>query len=143
MSGLDMHSDFLTADEYREMQAGASGTFSGVGIELGSRDGWPMVVTPLAGGPADAAGVRAGDRIASVDGVPTQGRSPSDMVKLLRGERGTQVKVGLLRAGLSVPVEIGITRDTVRTQSVAGRLEGDKVGDKVTRGVWRDGALLP
>jgi carboxyl-terminal processing protease len=105
-------SDLATAD--------LRGTFDGAGIELDQRDGKYTVVAPLAGSPAEQAGIRPGDAIVSVDGQALDGLSLQEISRRIRGPRGSTVMLGLLRDGQAL--ELSVVRDTIKVESVRGRL---------------------
>src|SRR5690606_5833723 len=73
LSGLDPHSAYLDADAFRELQVGTQGEFGGLGIEVGTEDGFVKVVSPIEDTPAARAGVKAGDLIIKIDTKPTKG----------------------------------------------------------------------
>ncbi|HVM32411.1 MAG TPA: S41 family peptidase [bacterium] len=123
---LDPFSQFMTPDEYKDMQTETSGKFGGLGIEIAIKDERLTVMTPIEGTPADKAGVRSGDKIIKIDGKPTDGMGINDAVKLLRGKVGTSVTVTLLREGLNEAFDVTLTRDVIKVQSVRSyRLPGD------------------
>jgi carboxyl-terminal processing protease len=93
----DPYSVLLTPDRYGRVRETASGRYAGVGIELDIRDGFVTVITPLAGTPADSAGIRPGDRIAAVDGKPILGFTMEEAQQVLRGPTGTKVRLTLER----------------------------------------------
>ena len=95
---LDPHSAFLRPELYRAMKEETSGEFEGVGLELGLRDARLTVVAPLAGSPGARAGIEPGDRLLSIDGVPTDDMPLAEAVRRLKGRAGSSVKLGLQRA---------------------------------------------
>jgi carboxyl-terminal processing protease len=100
------------------------GSFEGIGVELDRRDGQLKVVSPIAGSPAERAGVRSGDVIVAVDGHDIAALTMDDISGRIRGARGTSVALGLLRDGARL--DIVVVRDTIRVESVRSRLvEGD------------------
>jgi carboxyl-terminal processing protease len=118
LQGLDPHSQFLDADAFKEMQATSSGEFGGIGIEIGSEDGFLKVVAPIEDTPADRAGIKAGDYIMKVDGTSLRGVSINDAIKKLKGKPGSNVQLTIARRNENKPLEFSITRDTIRTKSV-------------------------
>ncbi|TVP87349.1 MAG: S41 family peptidase [Thioalkalivibrio sp.] len=118
LSGLDPHSAYLDEQEFRDLQVGTSGEFGGLGIEVGMEDGFIKVIAPIDDTPASRAGVRAGDLIIRLDDTPVKGMSLSDAVSQMRGERGTDITLTIMRDGLDAPERITITRDVIRVQSV-------------------------
>jgi carboxyl-terminal processing protease len=96
------------------------GSFDGIGVELDRRDGQLKVVSPIAGSPAERAGVRSGDVILAVDGQDVTALSMDTISGRIRGPRGTSVALGLLRDGARL--DVTVARDTIRVESVRGRL---------------------
>ena len=126
VSTLDPFSQFMSPDDYKEMQVETSGEFGGLGIEIGLKDDHLTVITPIEGTPAERAGLMAGDRIVRIGEEKTDGMTVTDAVKRLRGEKGTKVTITLLREGLPETFDVTITRDTIKIQSVRSyRLPGD------------------
>ena len=93
----DPYSTLLTPDRYRRLRETTTGRYAGVGIELDMRDGFVTVIAPLAGTPADSAGIKPGDRIATVDGKSIMGMSMEDVQQALRGATGTKVRLTVER----------------------------------------------
>lgn len=118
MTNLDPYSDYLTPEEYEELQTGIKGEFGGVGIEISMEDGILTVVTPLEDTPAFRAGILAGDRILEIDSKSAEGLSLTDSVRLIRGKPGTKVRLLVLHKGESRPVEIILTREVIKLNSV-------------------------
>ena len=121
LSGLDPHSTYLIPDDYQELQAGTSGEFGGLGIEVGMEDGFIKIIAPIDDTPAQRAGVEAGDLIIRLDDTPVKGMSLTDAVKVMRGEPGTDIVLTIVREGVDRPIEITITRDVIRVTSVRSR----------------------
>lgn len=125
-SELDPHSTYLDADAFKEMESMTQGGFGGLGIEIGSEEGRPKVISPIEDTPAAKAGVMAGDIITHIDGKATKDMSLNDAVKLMRGEPQTAVTLTILRAGRDKPLDITIVRDHIKVKSVRGKnLEND------------------
>ena len=121
LSGLDPHSSYLIPDDYQELQAGTSGEFGGLGIEVGMEDGFVKVIAPIDDTPAQRAGVEAGDLIIRLDDTPVKGMSLADAVKVMRGEPGTDIVLTIVREGEDRPLRITITRDVIQVTSVRSR----------------------
>ena len=121
LSGLDPHSTYLVPDDYQDLQAGTSGEFGGLGIEVGMEDGFVKVIAPIDDTPAQRAGVEAGDLIIRLDDVPVKGMALSDAVKVMRGRPGTDIVLTIVREGTDRPIRITITRDVIRVTSVRSR----------------------
>jgi carboxyl-terminal processing protease len=96
------------------------GSFDGIGVELDRRDGQLKIVSPIAGSPAERAGVRSGDVIVAVDGQDVTPLSMDAISGRIRGARGTSVVIGLSRDGARL--DVTVVRDTIRVESVRGRL---------------------
>jgi carboxyl-terminal processing protease len=122
LSGLDPHSAYLDEKEFRDLQVGTSGEFGGLGIEVGMEDGFIKVISPIDETPASRAGIRAGDLIIRLDDTPVKGMSLSDAVNMMRGKRGTDITLTIMREGADAPLRITITRDIIRVQSVRSEL---------------------
>jgi len=122
LAGLDPHSAYLVPDDYKELQAGTSGEFGGLGIEVGMEDGFVKVISPIDDTPADRAGVKAGDLIIRLDDTPVKGMALSDAVKIMRGKPGTDIVLTIVRDGEDKPLSITITRDVIRVTSVKSRM---------------------
>ncbi|MEF3192753.1 MAG: S41 family peptidase [Halothiobacillaceae bacterium] len=122
LAGLDPHSAYLDPEEFKELQAGTSGTFGGLGIEVGMEDGFVKVIAPIDDTPAQRAGLQAGDLIIRLDDKPVQGMSLNDAVKLMRGEPGTKIKLTVVRKGLEKPLELSLERAIIRVKSVKSRV---------------------
>lgn len=121
LQGLDPHSTFMTADEYKEMQETTSGEFFGVGIEISLENGQVVVVTPIEDTPAFRAGVQPGDVILSIDGQPAQELSLQEVVSRIRGAKGTEVELGILHSDAKSPQNVRIVRDSIPLVSVKSK----------------------
>ena len=117
---LDPHSNYISAEDLVAINEQLEGNFDGIGVEFMILDDTIVVVTPLAGGPSEAAGIRAGDKIVAIEDSIVAGKNldTRDIFALLRGERGTDVKVGILRFGQSDLIDFTITRDKIPVHSV-------------------------
>src|ERR1700722_7872975 len=122
VSSLDPYSAYLDGDEYDDIKISSSGEYSGVGIEVAMEDGQVVVVAPFEGSPAAEAGIRSGDVIASIDGVPLNPTSLVDTIGRMRGKEGTSVKIGILRQGSTEPKVFTLKRSKVELHSVRSEL---------------------
>ena len=122
LAGLDPHSAYLVPEDYKELQAGTSGEFGGLGIEVGMEDGFVKVISPIDDTPAYHAGVKAGDLVVRLDDTPVKGMALSDAVKIMRGKPGTDIVLTIVRDGVDRPLNITITRDVIRVTSVKSRM---------------------
>ncbi|MGM0677180.1 MAG: S41 family peptidase [Pseudomonadota bacterium] len=122
LSGLDPHSTFLNSDEFSELQIGTQGEFGGLGLEVGMEDGFVKVISPIDDTPASRAGMRAGDLIIRLDDTPVKGMTLNEAVSKMRGPKGSDITLTVVREGREAPFEVEITRDTVRVQSVRSEM---------------------
>lgn len=128
LTTLDPHSSLLTSEAGKELQVEIKGTFGGIGLQLTTKDGFLTVIAPIDDTPAFQAGIKPGDRIVKINGVPTVGLSIDDAVKRLRGERGSWVDLAILRAGWDSPRNFELMRNTVTMKSVRSQMLGDGIG---------------
>jgi carboxyl-terminal processing protease len=119
---LDPHSSYMKPESFKDLQIETQGSFSGIGIELTQKDGVLMVVSPIEGTPAFKKGVQAGDRIIKIDDQYTKDLSLIEAVDLLRGAKGTEVSISILRKGWTEVQEITLVRDEIPLHSVKARL---------------------
>ena len=122
VSSLDPYSAYLDGEEYDEVKISSSGQYSGVGIEVSMEDEEVVVVAPFEGSPAAAAGIRSGDVIASIDGIPVNTATLADTIGRMRGQEGTSVKIGILREGSAEPLQFTLKRSRVELRSVKAEL---------------------
>jgi carboxyl-terminal processing protease len=128
LGSLDPHSSFMDPAEYKEMQVDTSGSFGGLGIEIGVKDDVLTVISPMDDTPASRAGILADDKIVAIDGQSTEDMSLNDAVKHMRGPKGTKVTISVLRAGFTAPKEFVLTREVIKVKSVKSRKLGDDIG---------------
>ena len=113
---LDPHSSLLPLDDFEDLQIDTKGKFTGIGIHITMQDGFVTVISPIEDTPAHNAGIQARDRIIKVDGKST--RDLRNAVNMMRGPKGTKVKVTILREGVKKPLEFELVRDVIPIQSV-------------------------
>ncbi|MFC4728391.1 S41 family peptidase [Coralloluteibacterium thermophilus] len=119
---LDPHSAYLDSEESSALDEAASGAYDGVGVELVQQpDRTLRVIAPIDDTPAARAGVRAGDVITAIDGRPISADSVDGATTELRGPPGSRVRLTILREGEPGPIELTITRETIRIVSVRAR----------------------
>ena len=114
----DPYTFFLSPDDNKQSKADLGGRFEGIGASLGLLNSRIIVIAPIKGSPAEKAGVRAGDYIQKVDGQATKNWSLPQAVSKIRGNKGTTVKLGLLRVGRPDEIEVSIIRDEIKVISV-------------------------
>lgn len=122
LAGLDPHSTYLDAEEYKELREGTTGQFGGLGIEVGLENGFVKVIAPIDDTPAQRAGVKAGDLIVRLDDKPVKGMSLQEAVRIMRGTPGTPIELTIAREGEAQPLKIKIIRDIIRVKSVKSRV---------------------
>lgn len=113
----DPHSIFMEPAATDEFAKELAGKFEGIGAEIGIKKGNLVVIAPLPGSPAEKAGLESGDRIIGIDEVDTTGMALDDAVSRIRGDKGTKVKLHILRGAESEPRVFEIMRDTITVQS--------------------------
>ncbi len=118
LASLDPYSQFLTPDSHKEIQIETEGKFGGIGVEISVKDDVLTVISPISRTPAAKAGLKPGDRIAKIDSVSTRGMSLDSCVKLLRGKPGSIVNLTIVREEEGRMLEISITRDIVKVESL-------------------------
>lgn len=120
LGALDPHSAFLDEQTLKEMEDDTHGSFGGIGIQLGFRNGILSVIAPIEDTPAFRAGLHAGDRIVEIDGQKTADMTLREAVNLLRGPKGEPVTVRLQRDGREEAWDVTIVRDEIDVKSVKG-----------------------
>jgi len=128
VAGLDPHSSYLAPDDFGSLQESTSGRFGGLGIEVGMKDGFIHVISPIDDTPASRAGLQSGDLIIKIDDTPVQGMGLSEAVDRLRGEIGTSVRLSIMRDSADAPFEVEIERAAIKSSSVKSRLLADGYG---------------
>jgi carboxyl-terminal processing protease len=121
LTTLDPHSAYLPPEPYKEMTFQISGSFGGVGIELGMKDGRLVVISPIDDTPALRAGIQANDFIVKIDNTSTRGMNTSAAVKLMRGEKGTPVTLAIQRGDSPRPLVFNLIRDIIKIKSLKAR----------------------
>ena len=124
---LDPHSAFLSPKICTQLRQETSGSFAGVGIEIGLRRNRLTVIQPIIGTPAFNAGIKSRDYISAIDGKDTLGMSLMEAVELIRGKIGTTVVLSVERKGVDKPIVIPIVRDKIDEHSVKADLLPGKI----------------
>jgi carboxyl-terminal processing protease len=119
----DPYTRYMDAKSFKDFSQDAQGFFFGIGIFIDIREGHLIVVQPIEGTPAHRAGLRAGDRIRTIDGVTTDGMALQEAVSRIRGAAGSKVKIGIGRQTQNLDVEITRARVQVVTVQGAGTLD--------------------
>ncbi|PSR08746.1 MAG: carboxyl-terminal protease [Bacteroidetes bacterium] len=117
---LDPHSNYIPAEDLIAINEQLEGNFDGIGVEFMMLDDTITVVTPLAGGPSEAVGIQAGDKIVMIEDSIVAGKklSTPDIFSLLRGEKGTEVDISIRRIDQDKLLKFTITRDKIPVHSV-------------------------
>lgn len=115
---LDPHTNFLPPDIYKDFENETSGEFGGLGIEISVQNSVLTIISPIEDTPAWEAGIKAGDKVISVDGKSTKGLSLVEASQLMRGKKGTKTILTVVRDGEEAPKDITITRGQVKIKSV-------------------------
>lgn len=119
LSQLDPHSTYLSPDQTRQMMAEQRGEYSGIGLTVTSHEGHLTVVSAIEDGPGARKGVRSGDVITHIDGVPTSESDYESNVRKLRGPQGTKVTITIEREGIAGSFDVQIIRDRVSLKSIS------------------------
>lgn len=124
LSNLDAHSAYLPPKDYEDLRAKTSGSFSGIGITVGMKDGALTIIAPLDDTPAKKVGLKSGDIILKIDDKPTLDMKIDQAVSLMKGKKGTKVTLTIVRAGETKPLKFEIKRDDVKVRStLVSRIE--------------------
>lgn len=113
---LDPHSQFLDADEYRDIRISTTGSYTGIGVEVNEKDSIITVITPMAGSPAARSGMRSGDQIVAVDGDAVEPERLHETIRRMRGRAGSKISVTVLRDEETILHEM--RREVIRVASV-------------------------
>ncbi|MFA5838522.1 MAG: S41 family peptidase [Candidatus Paceibacterota bacterium] len=122
----DPYTVFFPPKEAEIFKTSIDGNFSGVGMEIAVKDNQLVVMAPLKGTPAEKVGMRSGDKIMSVDGKSTTGLNVEEAVQMIRGEKGTRVKLTVVRNG-GKSFDVEIIRDTINIPTIDTKLREDGV----------------
>ncbi len=129
LEDLDPHSRYIPASEVEQTEEPLTGSFEGIGIEFNIVEDTIVVVSAIPGGPSEEVGLRAGDKIIRIDGESAVGFTTTQVMKTLRGPKGTRVVVTVRRAGVDDSLTFVITRDKIPLRSVdAAYLIQDTIG---------------
>lgn len=128
VGSLDSHSSFMAPEEFKELQIETKGSFSGIGIEITLKDNILIVVSPIEGTPAYRAGLQAGDRIIKIDGQNTKNMNLLDAVRKIRGAKGSNVTLTIIRENVDRPKTFSLVREIIPIRSVRARFFDDGIG---------------
>ena len=127
LSDLDPHSEYLASDQLEALQDDTSGTYAGLGLEVQMIDGLLTVIAPIDETPAARAGMRSGDVIVEIDGLPVDVDSTVEAVDMLRGAPGSDVQLSVFREGAE-PFRVQLKREVISVASVRSRMVADGIG---------------
>jgi carboxyl-terminal processing protease len=128
VQGLDPHSAYMTKEEYEDLLVETEGSFSGIGIEITLKDNILTVVSPIEDTPAYIAGMKAGDKIIKIEDKLTLDMNLQDAIKLIRGPKGSELKLTISREGVDKPLVFTIVRDVIPLKSVKSYNLGNDIG---------------
>jgi carboxyl-terminal processing protease len=121
VDSLDPHSEFLESKDNQELEEDLDGEYGGIGIEVEMHKGAFAVVAPIPGSPGDRAGILAGDEIVGIDGKTVDRAMPMEtVVNRLRGKPRTHVRIGLVRPGTALRLDLDLVREVIKVVSVRG-----------------------
>ncbi len=118
MKTLDGYSQFLDPESFKEITEETKGEFGGIGIEIGMRKGVLTVITPMEDTPAFEAGIKSGDKVVKIGDKVTRDLSLDDAVKLLKGDAGTEITLGIVREGVDDVLSFTIKRAIIKLKSI-------------------------
>jgi carboxyl-terminal processing protease len=121
LASLDPHSAYLTPDLYRDLEVETRGSFGGLGIEITIKNDVLTVVSPIEGTPAYDAGVKPGDEIIKINDDFTKGMTLTDAVKMMRGPKGSKIRLTLHREGIPDLFTVSVVRDVIKIKSVRNK----------------------
>lgn len=124
----DPYSEFFTPEAFKEFNETASGNFGGIGVVIIMRDNYVTAVSVLEGSPAERAGIKAGDKFVQIDGKDITNKTITEVSKLLRGEKGTKVEIGVLRNGIRQVLKFDVERETIEINPIEYEIMEDNIG---------------
>jgi len=113
----DPHSAYLSPELLAKLSERTSGRYAGIGAQIDARDNWIVIVAPLPGGPAEAAGIQSGDRILDLNGKDVRGVTVDEAQRTLRGDPGSVVHLTIERPGVTAPLKFTLTRREIHVRS--------------------------
>jgi carboxyl-terminal processing protease len=125
----DPHTAYLAPRRFDRLTESTTGNYPGLGLEVDARAEGITVVAPIPGGPAEAAGIRTGDRIIAVEGASTRSWTVEEAARAIRGKPGTSVSITVERPGLAMPLPFTLTRKEIHRQAIRRAVVlGDSIG---------------
>lgn len=121
LSGLDPHSSYLAPEDYTDLRESTEGEFGGLGIEIGSEDGFLTIISPIDDTPASRAGLQPQDIILRINDTPVKSLPLDKAIEMMRGDPGTDITLTIMREGTPQPFEVTLTRAVIQITSVRHR----------------------
>ncbi|MEK7118547.1 MAG: S41 family peptidase [Patescibacteria group bacterium] len=121
----DPYTYFMPPQEKSIFEQDVAGSFGGVGMQIGVKDGAPTVIAPLKNSPAERAGIMKGDKVFRIDGATTTEMTIDEALYLIRGDIGKPVTLTLLRDGKTEPIEISVVREIIQVPTIETEQKGD------------------
>lgn len=118
LEDVDPHTNFFKPDDFKEFQTSTQGEFGGLGITIDKQGDYITVVSPIEGTPAYKMGIQAGDKIVKVDGTNVVGLNTDEVIKKMRGEKGSKVLISIARPGVKDLLDFEIIRDIIKIKSI-------------------------
>ncbi len=128
IAGLDPHSSYMNEHGFKEMSVDIKGEFTGIGIQIGMKNQQLTIISPIEDTPGFRAGLAAGDKIMRINEEWTKDMAIDQAVDKMRGPKGTEVRLLIIREGWEKPKEFKIVRDVIKVQSVKSRMLQDGIG---------------
>ncbi|MFO6446717.1 S41 family peptidase [Erythrobacter sp. NE805] len=128
LASLDPHSAYLDGGDLQRLETMIDGQYSGLGLSVVMEDGAVKVVSPFRGSPAEQAGIKAGDFITHLNGKLIVDTKLDDAVAQMRGPTGTSIRLTIFRQGRDEPLELDVTRGTIKLEPVTSALESGGIG---------------
>ena len=123
----DPYTDFFNPTEAKRFVQDLSGSFDGIGVEIGMKKGQLTIIAPLKDTPGQRAGLKAGDTIVSINNKSTSNMSIEEAVSLIRGKRGTEITLTIFRDGWKDTRDVKIIRDTINIPSIEWELKDENI----------------
>lgn len=122
LASLDPHSSYLDTETMNDLKVSTSGKFGGLGIEVTMEDGFVKIVSPIDDSPASKANLKSGDLIVKIDETPVKGLNLADAVSMMRGPKGSTIKLMIARPDKPQPFTVTLTRDIIKVESVKAKM---------------------
>jgi len=122
LTGLDPHSAYLDGKNFDDLKESTSGEFGGLGLEVGTENGYIKIISPIDDTPASRAGLESGDLIIKLDDKAVKDMSLDTAIKLMRGPKGSKINLTIIRQGRQQPFDITLTRDIIKVTAVRAKL---------------------